>query len=474
MRLGWRRAGLAAGAAALLVGMAAVAVRWQAVRGLRERRLVLAALVTAARSSSEQAQERLRSGQFDLAVRAASPLVARLLAELEGYEQVTRRGNRFRIGKGETRFRDGHAELRASADFDWRLGLYRGPVEATYLAFARLTPDGGCDLYFRVAEVRTRARSRFFNWYLQPILTHRMQQRLEIPNVRLPLGLRHEVARPDVEKQVGPGIEIIVPDRPLGLGSRRVLPFITPDSVGVVVERRGREDPAAAAGMDAPPDEARPDGVEIAARVEFLSALLAEAVAPAEDLRLAVARIPRVWESRLLGFDNHADVVRLAGALDLRDTSATLRGETLHLEAALDGRFAGMLEGKLLGVDFAVPFKVRPRGREVLPVRLVSEESGLTLVIERTDVELPLDVEARVLRRQVRFRHQLKVPAAMLGRAVRLPGLAMTELEFPRRVERGQVLASKPVPVAIAWETLPPRGGLLRARGRVTIGPAPR
>jgi hypothetical protein len=472
MKRGWRRAGLAAGAAGLLFGLAAVAIRWQAVRGLRERRLVLAALVAAARTSSAQAQERLRGGQFDLAVRAASPLVARLLAEFEGYEQVTRRGNRLRIGKGETRFRDGYAELRAHADFDWRLGLYRGPVEATYLAFARLTPDGGCDLYFRVAEVRTLARWGLFNWYLQPILTHRMQQRLEIPNLRLPLGLRREAARPNVEKQVGPGIEIVVPDRPLGLGSRRVLPFITPESVGVVVERRGRADPASAAAA-APPDEARADGVEIAARVDFLSALLAEAAAPAEDLRLAVARIPRVWESRLLGFDNHADVVRLAGALDLQDAGASLQGQTLRLEAALDGRFAGILEGRLLGVDFAVPFKVRPRGREVLPVRLVSEESGLTLVIERTDVVLPLDVEARVLRRRIRFRHQLKVPAAMLGRAVRLPGVAMTELEFPTLVERGEARATKPVPLAIAWETLPPEGGLLRARGRVTIGPAP-
>ena len=471
MTRGWRRLGLAAGAAGLLFALAAVAIRWQAVRGLRERRLVLAALVAAARTSSDQAQERLRGGQFDLAVRAASPLVARLLAEFEGYEQVTRRGNRLRIGKGETRFRDGYAELRARADFDWRLGLYQGPVEATYLAFARLTPDGGCDLYFRVAEVRTLARLRFFNWYLQPILTHRMQQRLEIPNLRLPLGLRHQAARPDVEKHVGPGIEITVPDRPLGLGSRRVLPFITPDSVGVVVERR-RAEPAPAAAA-APPDEARADGVEIAARLDFLSALLAEAAAPAEDLRLAVARIPRVWESRLLGFDNHADVVRLTGALDLQDAGATLQGQTLHLEAALDGRFAGILEGKLLGVDFAVPFKVRPRGREVLPVRLVSDESGLTLVIERTDVVLPLDVEARVLRRRIQFRHQLKVPAAMLGRAVRLPGVAMTELEFPTRVERGETRASKPVPVAIAWETLPPQGGVLRARGRVTIGPAP-
>ncbi len=452
----------------LTMGLA-IAARRSAQARLVERREVLARLVEEARASTTEAESRLASGAWDLVAEVPSGLVERVLQQFVGYRQRTRRGNVFVVRSLETTLHDGYAELRARADFDWRWGLYDGPVEATYYAFARVAGDGGCDLFFRVAEMKTLAPWPLFNRFLEPMLTYRLQRSLEIPNLRLPLGLARSAAgEGEWRRRFASGVEVAVPSRRVDLGPRRALPLLDRRRLGIVVERPASAAAPAAAG--GPGDGV--DEVRVAARLDFLSERLAQAVRPEDDFTVSVDRLRRVWGRRTRGgTDFSADLVNLRGVVDVRDLRLGLGEAGLELDTAVHAVFSGQIEAAVLRIRHALPLRVESTLRERVPLRIVGENGGLGLQVELGELAIPLAVETRLSSLPLRYESVLAVPGETLARAVRLPALVLAELRFPTRVERGEIVETKRVPVEIEWTATVPSSpsGALEARGRVTL-----
>jgi hypothetical protein len=430
----------------------------RAARELARRERDLAALIAGSRAASREAEARLASGRHDLAIALSSRLVGELLGRFAGYEQLTRRGNRFRITRIDTRFRDGYAEVSARADFDWRLGLYHGPIAVRYLAFSRAAPDGACALYFRVASVRTLARWPLFNRALAPILTLRMQKSLQIADLRLPAGMAAPArSRPVRRSLAGGRVEIVVPPRTWSFGSRRVRALATPEWVGLVVDSAGAGPDAAPPAAHAPgpaPPRGRSD-LRLAVRGTLLADLLAQAVAPREDVRLAIDRLPRVWTrpSRLLGAElpSAVDLADFGGYLDVTRCRLDVRQGRMTLHAEMTGECAGVLEGTLYGIGFSAPIRVRPALEAVLPLALVERGGGVGFAVNAGGLQIPYDVEATVLRRRLRFHAELPLGAGELMREINLPSLVARVVPVPARVERGRVLAVRGWPVRLAW-----------------------
>jgi hypothetical protein len=441
-------------------------------------------LVEESAALTRAAETALDTEAFDLAAVATTPLVDGILQEFVGYEQLTRRGNRFRIERLATEFRTGHVVLRARADFDWRLGLYHGPIEVTYLAFARLSERGECYLYFRVAELRTLAPWAILNRWLEPVLTVRMQRRLEIPDLRLPLGgAAAPAAALAVERRISgaaragasPGtarVRVSVPRPAWDLGGRRALVFVNPAQLGLVVERReGRASPAPAAAPGAPA------AVSLAVRLDFLAAQLVSAVRGDSDLAVELDRLPRIWQrrSKLLGveFDNHLDLERLSGSLDVLDLELRPMGEGLGARLSLAARLSGILRGQVFGVAASLPFRASSRVEEVLPLRIEGSPSGLRLATDRGTLAVPLELEAAILSQPVRFTYPLAIPWSELLAAVHIPDMLASNVAIPARVERGEVRARRTLPIQIDWRIALPTAadGLVRAWGEVAIGP---
>ena len=461
-----------AGVAGLGLALAVVAVRRHAQVRLVERRLLLERLVAEARASTAEGDARLASGEWDLLAQVPASVVERLLQEFVGYRQVTRRGNAFVVRSVATQFHAGYAELRATADFRWRLGLYDGPVEATYFAFARVGSDGGCDLFFRIAELRTLAPWPLLNRFLEPILTYRMQRSLGIPNLRLPLGLAGPPREEAVwSRRFANGLEVTVPARAIDLGPRRALPLLDGRRLGVVVAR-----PAGLARPAPEPMAPRRDAteeVEVAVRLDFLGERLARAVAPESDLRLSVERLERVWSRRSGGgTEMSADLVNVRGTVDLRQLELEAVNGGWAVGAEVQAVFAGQVEASVWNLRHAFPVRVTSTFRERLPLRVIVEPGAVSVQAEARALSIPLEVEARVATMPVRISTTLEVPADSVARAARLPGLVLTELRIPTQVERGRVLESRSVPLTIDWSAEIPAtaSAPLRARGRLRLG----
>lgn len=480
MRRALRAAAVAAAlvlALGLVAGAALLAVLHRgAVRELAARESELAALITSSHAASHRAEAALASGRYDLAIALSSPMVGDLLGQFVGYRQVTRRGNRFRITRIATTFHDGYAELHAEADFDWRLGLYHGPIAVRYLAFSRGAPDGECSLYFRVASVRTLARWRLLNRWLAPILTLRMQKSLEIADLRLPVGMGAPARSREVRRELAGGqVTLTVPPRSWTFGRRRAWALATPERLGLVVERAGAapgpavdhraQDRASAVpgAMSRAPGAvstapgavpAVPD-VRVAVRASLLAELLAQAVAPHEDVRISVARLPRIWSrpARLLGvaWDNAVDLAFLDGTLDVIRCDLAVKNGRMTLRAASTGRCQGLLEGTIYGVGFGVPIEVRPSMEAQLPLTLARRGRGIAFAIDGADVRLHYDVAATVLRYRLRFRRELPLGGGEVVRELTLPAVVAAEVPLPARVVRGEVLETRVWPVRLNW-----------------------
>ncbi|MGE5233500.1 MAG: hypothetical protein ACM3OB_05270 [Acidobacteriota bacterium] len=461
------------------LGGGALGVHLWAERELAAQRADTARRIAEARSTSATATALLASGRYDFAARASHALLEQALRGFAGYRQLTRRGNRFRIDDLEVRLLDGYAELRAHADFEWRLGLYHGPVIATYAAFARTTAEGDTALYFRVLSVEPLAPWPVFGRWLAPLLTLRLQRSLQVPELRLPLQVRRarsaapEASRPpaapddrrrrNVRLSLGPAWE---------LGARRALPYVTPTELGVVIEAQGDGEPDAERVASSP----AADEIEVAARVGFLADLVMHTFRKGGGASLEIARVPRVWSrpAKLARteFENTVDIERLRGTVEVESLTTQAASGSFQVNADLAGRFAGMLRGTLYGVAFTVPTAVRSRATVTLPVRFEQRDGGLGLELGGDALTLPLDVAATIGGRDLRFEYLLPVRPELVARVSELPGLVLRTLQVPTRVERGKILESRGVPLYVEWRVDLPEGQaeFVHAHGSVRLG----
>ncbi len=310
--------------------------------------------------------------------------------------------------------------------------------------------------------MRTLARWPLFNRALAPILTLRMQKSLQIADLRLPAGMAAPArSRPVRRTLAGGRVEIVVPPRTWSFGRRRVRALATPEWVGLVVDSAG-------AGPAAPPPAShRRSDLRLAVRGTLLADLLAQAVAPREDVRLAIDRLPRVWTrpSRLLGAElpSAVDLADFGGYLDVTRCRLDVRQGRMTLHAAMTGECAGVLEGTIYGVGFSAPIRVRPALEAVLPLALVERGGGVGFAVAAGGLQIPYEVEATVLRRRLRFQAALPLGADDLMREINLPSLIARVVPVPARVERGRVLAVRGWPVRLAWRVEVPDdlGGML-------------
>lgn len=469
----WAAAGLAVVVAALAFGAALAVLHGSSARELSRRRTELDALVAGSGATSRQAAAKLAAGDYDAAAAVSARLLAKLLDEFVGYEQVTRRGNRFRITKVESNFRHGFVEVDAESDFTWRVGLYEGPIAARYLAFARITPEGECFLYFRLISARPLGAWGLINRLLEPIVSLRMQRSLEIPDFRLPLGLRRESGVGDFAAEWR-GVRVAVPARAWDLGPRRTLPMAEPERLGFLIERGASPTPA----PPRPAAEIRwiDEDLQIAVRLELLSELLTQAVARRDDIKIEAGRVENVYQPeqalRRVLLTERVDIAGLSGVVDLEDLVLEPSPGGLQVSVGLAGQLSGRLEGAVLGIGFSVPLRVETATRETLPLRITPSGSALTLTVDRESLVLPLEIEARVRSTTLRFQRDLEIPTAALLSAANLPGLVVTELRIPTFVDRGVVRETKVVPLVIDWTVAAPPtlDGFLLARGSVRLG----
>jgi hypothetical protein len=306
----------------------------------------------------QEATTLARAGRYDLLAQASREIVARVLAEFKGYDQLTRRGNRFVITSLETRFAKGHAEVLAHADFDWRWGLYDGPILVRYDIFAGIDADDALVLHFRVAEVQTLASWRVFNSFLAPILTLRMQDSLKIRDVPLPLGLRRPPAAQATRcaSAVRSGAQACA--SPCRRGRGTSAPSRAGDLRRGEVGRSGREPARIGAARRRRGAHSAPRGVELAVRLDFLTDLLSSRCADRTTSRSrsivcrASGRTRASFRRRLRQPSRPAERRRSDRHLGCR---TTLNGSELGLDVELSGRFAGTANARLFGCRLRCP-----------------------------------------------------------------------------------------------------------------------
>jgi hypothetical protein len=480
------------GAVALAAGLWVVLELAQVRVAMAEHQAEIERLRRESVASNRAAELLLAEGRHELVILASTRLLVAAARELGGYEQLTRKGNRFTIRDVDVHAEDGWLELVAQATFDWRWGLYDGPIEVRYLAFAGLQRDGSGVLHFRVADVRTLEHRRLFQSFLAPILTLRMQRQLRLPDLRLPLAVGGsegggEVAAGRANAQPRERA-VRLRYRPGGwqLGAQNPRLLLNPRAFGLVVETLDPGRPNRLDVLPVPPharlldlDPLGEKDVRIGVRFDRLAALLRALFAPEDEVDLEIAQLAVPLEkttSRLLGveFARSFTLRDLRGLIDVELERVFLAGDHAEVAASFHGRFAGVVEGSMVGVDFAVPIKLRPELRQTLPLRFVGDQGELGIFVAADELALDLDVEARVQGRTIAFRYPLALPAVSLLRPLRLADMAGASIAVPTRVERGEIVERRPLPYAIDWTfTVPLREEeTLEARGRVRFGSA--
>jgi hypothetical protein len=434
---------------ALLLLGSGLLVRHHYLGRLSRHRQECEELKREAQQATLEAQAHFQQGRYQLGALFSRPLIASLLDQLRGYRQTTRKSNHFQIHSLESSFHQGFIRVRAWADFDWRWGLYDGPMEVHYLVFARLQEDGGCTLHFRVEEVIPLATGRFSS-LLSPILIVQMQERMRIKDLELPLSGFGPQVLPEIRSNGARGARVVLPSRTIDLPQSKAMIFCTPDMLGLLSV--GQDDRPGESPAELP--KSLPD-LMVFCKLDFLNTLLSGLIAPERDVWIEIPRLERVWSRQfsLLGREmrSSADVVGLQGFLDVSSARLTFQAPELELHFQASGRFDGVVAADLAGVELNVPLAVSPETRDSIPLTLDMEQSAL--VVGTKPVHLDLHLQADLAGYALTLTHPLTLQPDELVKQVALPGLLRPRLQLPTLVDRGTILARKEVQLAVHWES---------------------
>ena len=346
----------------------------------------LAQLEALAQTSSVAARERVERGDYDLLVTIGRPLVSSILRELEGFESISKKGNLFHINKIESHFENGFIRLDAEADLDSK--LYSGPVEATYYAFTRFLSDGRCQLHFRPARAYPTGASLLKGPWLEAWIIAKLESKLPLPEITLPLGFAREVDLPEVNKLVKTkDIHIRIPARKVSLKIEKPTVLVTPEFLGFVAGRiavgeEPKDQPQQIRTANTAP--VYDSGVTMALRFHVLSDLLSQLMEPHEDVFLNAEYIKDAYkkQKRVLGikFKNQVDLKNLNGFLDIRNGTLHLDEDLLSMDIGIGGHITGHATGKAYGIKLHHDFEVDPSLQERVPVRIRQRENDLEIV----------------------------------------------------------------------------------------------
>ncbi|MCB1052656.1 MAG: hypothetical protein H6510_13325 [Acidobacteria bacterium] len=431
------------------------------------------ALKQAAQHSTAEAITFFNQGQYQLGAVLSRSMVQAMLQNLRGYEQLTRRGNRFLIHDLQTEFKNGYIEIHARANFDWRWGLYNGPIDVDYLVFAQTNPQGGCSLHFRVAKVTPLQDTFLLNDLLRPILIVNMQSHMRITDWDLPLSGFGTTHLPEIDRKTRKGAHILVPERELQLPQAQTIVFSTPDYLGILNS----------APQDQPgesPNQIPAGGYDILVftKTQFINQLLDALFLPERDLELEIPLVEKVWTKthKLLGREvvSSADIENLTGVMDVKQAKLTIDGDQLGLALQLSGQFQGIVAATLAGVQVNVPVQMAPSTTESIPLSLNAE--NLTVSFQKGDIPLDLEIEADIRGFSIAFNYPIRLDPSEFVSQMALPGVLEPEIKIPIKVERGQILERKSVDLSVHWDIEMPQeareGLLLLGKVNVQNGPS--
>lgn len=469
----------------ILAGLVLAVAFRIAERQLDARKAELAALEQQAKQSHAQAEAIVESGQYDLHVEIATSLVAELVQELVDYEQITTRGNRFVIRALQPEFSQGSIVLKAQGDFAWRFGFYHGKVEVIYHGYTQLNPNGECFIHLRVFDARALDTWSFFNRWLAPILTIRLQDKLKIPDLRLPLDYSDRIELPRLRKEI-PEHEtrITIPERDITLAAERPLLYATSEGVGLVIERidmiGGRVSepfPTPADSMDGRrlrglAESARGDtDVVFSISHDLLVQMISWLTRPDEDVLIYIERIPGVWEKRgeLFGKPYHytADISHFSGYVDIFDAILVRSPQGLELEFGLRGEMHGTLSSSIAGIRLPTPFKVMPALHDSVPVTWNTQTMELTFEDKTLDIDLR--IETSIGSWAFQYDYPFHLDMGSYFQPVKIPAVVQTTMSIPTFVSKREIKRVKRIPLTVDWSMEAPQEhvGVYTFLGRV-------
>ncbi|MDJ0842104.1 MAG: hypothetical protein QNK37_36720 [Acidobacteriota bacterium] len=471
-------------ALALLVLIAAGAGWWllqSAATGLVSWRAELARQAERAEVESRTARQRYLRQRADLEVLISRPVMETLFDGMEGFESVNKRGLKITLQKLTPTFREGFIHLSAEGEF--AAPFYKGPIEASFYAFTRLAEDGSCRLDLRVAGARATGNSFLKASWLEALIVDRIQSKLKMPEIKLPLGFEHNLVVPAVDKTIETkGLTIQIPQRAVYLKVTAPRVVVTETYLGVFAQEvsldkaQAEEKSEEQAGL--PFSRDIPDGIQVSFRFNLLSEILAGLVEPEEDVHLSAERMEKVWyqKKRVLGLKvtNRADLVDVDGSLDIREGRLYGEGNTLFLDIAVGGSVAGRIEGRAYGLKLNQPFTIDPDMHESIPIEIRYEPDHLVLFPEPKTLALGLDVETELAGRTIRFHHTLDLESEELIRPIEVPHHFRDDFQVPYRMRGKTVLETRAVPLDLRWSLMLPEDqtGRLVFEGTVSINPS--
>ena len=94
-----------------------VGYRFWVVHELEKRSQEIGELSRLAQATTQESRDFLHAGDFEMAALVPESVIIALLRDLEGYSQITSKGNLFRVNSTFVTFHDGYVDLKAEADF---------------------------------------------------------------------------------------------------------------------------------------------------------------------------------------------------------------------------------------------------------------------------------------------------------------------------------------------------------------------
>lgn len=449
----------------LAIGIGAVWFEIHSMKKLQNVRLEIEALAEAARLSNKEAGDNFRFDQADLQVVVNRKVIETILTSLAGFEAVTKKGHRIKINNLTPSFREGFIFMEADAEFS--AFYYKGPVKATYYAFVRLLDDGTCRLAFRISGAKPANQGLLSGAWLESLIVAKMQSKLKLPELDLPLGIVQDLEIPAVDKMVQDGqIRVRLPRRKVQLRVTGPQVLVTRDYLGFYADKikldTGDTPPNPATEGDGPvtsamrQEEEIPTGIRVSLRFSLLTEIMDHLTAPQQDIQIEAEHIRKVWEkqSKILGLkvNSRADLVDVVGYLDVTRAALRLEGQSLHLDLEARGQIDGGLKGKAYGLTLDRPFTVYPTLDDSLPIQIIYGESSLTLQPEPKDLDLVMQIETELVGHKVRFHHSIGFAAEELIQPVVIPHRFQKEVLVPTRLESKAVVATRPVPFKFRWQ----------------------
>ncbi len=433
----------------------------------QQRQLQL--LQESAETSTLNTRALIQSGQFQLAAVIPAKLVASLLEQLEGYQQITSKGNRFAVNQVQSSFHDGYIELTAKAHFAWRFGFYDGPIDVVYRGYARVDELGQCHLHLRVVDARPHKTFPGLESWLSSLVRVRLQQKLKIPDIQLPINYQKDLVLPDMQHTLKQ-MQVDLPGRTIGIDAPAALAFTSSTSLGLVVPVTPNDSgmsQTVALPLDSP-------DIVIAMSAKFLNDIIQAYVVPDHDVLVSSERVKDVWtkEMSFLGkeFKNHVDILSIDGYLDVNRSQLSFTPEDVTLAIAMDAYMNGFLEAEMMGMSATVPFSAQTdTALEQLPMIYDSETRSFH--IESGEIEIPIHIEVPIGTRKIGFNYPLKFDLGQLAGEIQLPQVVTTQVKIPTQVERKSIVKTRSLTLDIQWQLDLPSShlGFVVTTGRVTL-----